>query len=237
VLKFRHLPILTTPSAAEVDSILSAYKVQPWQQLGNDMRLSDYTSQNLTPDQKAELKFAPEPTVRQYNQPNGEPYTAFLSKGKSWVGVAVPLQHPKFGIMLPLVFEFNQGVNAVTIGLPAGVPGIEDQTYNDPFGACGMRETEEETGITLSRIVPVNNRGITASARKSNETFRIYLGIAEKETYWREPTPDRTENLVAIAVPWTIFDALLCRDGALPEYCQFTDTALGAYPAMRMYES
>lgn len=180
--------------------ILQNLGIKPWPRLSNPQPLESYASAHPEKQQEIE-RFGPKAEAVSFLQPDGKSYTAYRSFDRDWATVFVLLP----GDLVPIVAEWKQGAEELTLCTPAGI--ISKKDHGDLLVA-GKREFEEETGIGLKKIQPLSKdlRGIPISCRKQSTRFLPCLGEIDETLLTENFRPgktklDETEFLKLVLVP------------------------------------
>lgn len=227
-------PVVASPE--DLSQTLEMLHIRPWQPVRPGLSLAEYIKLSLTEKQIGELRFAPNPWVNVFHHPNGDVFTGFSSKGRSWATVVVPLDDPTFGTLIPFAAEFKHGREQIVLVPPSGVPNAQEKQQPDGFEACGRRELFEESGITLKEIHRLTHSDLPASARQTDQGVHLFLGLANDPTTWEKPNPDRTEFLRIVLIPLETFQKLVS-EGTDPHIGIELSAVAGVLLAMRKYEA
>lgn len=203
-------------SAKNIFGVVNQLGINAWKKKEQTMSLSDYLERDLSEDQKADLRFAPQSEVLFLVTPKGVPFTAFRSIGRDWVTVFVLLP----GDLVPLIAEWKHGAEVISIVQPSGVPD-----KGETMDFCAKREFQEEAGIELTSLIPLSKEGIPVSSRQSTQRCYPYLGFPKTPI---EPKPSRlddNENLAVILMPLKEL-ILFISSGSVTEECTISTTFL-----------
>ena len=166
--QFHDFPIITPQNFKE---LLHEHKVDDFSKVGEAIPLEKYLKMNLSEAEKKELKFAPKVEAVRFKDPSGKNFTGFRSALKD--GAIIFAQLP--GNLLPVCAEFRHGCERVMLNLPAGLIELDDQTPS----VRAKKEFEEETGILLKKLLPLNLDGVPIDARALTRKNFFFLGIPE----------------------------------------------------------
>ncbi|OGF52113.1 hypothetical protein A3I27_02550 [Candidatus Giovannonibacteria bacterium RIFCSPLOWO2_02_FULL_43_11b] len=164
--KIYGLPVMNLQNFS---GLMRARKVASFRKLTKTISFEEYLKNELTQDEKKELRFAPKTEVVKFRDPNGNTFTGFRSAHKSGVLIFALLP----GNLLPICAEFRHGSEKVVLNLPAGL--IEPTDANPKVAA--KREFREEIGITLKKLIPLNSGGVPIDARVSTRKNFFFLGM------------------------------------------------------------
>ena len=206
-------PLLTLRNFS---TLIGARDVDGFRKLSKAISLKEYIKTDLTEDQKRELQFAPKVEVVQFKDPNGDFFAGFRSAQKDGVLVFMPLP----GDLLPICAEFRHGCERVILNLPAGLIEPDDP---DPETAA-QREFEEETGIVLQQLTPLNSCGTPIDARNSTRQNFFFLGLPTDPIQTKKPQTHKAEFIKRFLV--TTHDWLELMKLGVVEDCSMSATLL-----------
>ncbi|MDP2704192.1 MAG: NUDIX domain-containing protein [bacterium] len=178
----RDFPLLTLQNFS---SLIAAREVSGFRKLFDAVPFEEYTKTELTEDERKELRFAPRVEVLRFQDPNGEPFTGFRNSQKDGVLIFTLLP----GDVLPICAEFRHGCERVILNLPAGLIEPDDPSPKE----AAQREFEEETGIILRELIPLNSTGIPLDARSSTRRNFFFLGIPAEPLQTQQPKTHKAE--------------------------------------------
>lgn len=178
----RDFPLLTLQNFS---TLMEARDLSGFRRVSDAISFEKYLEMDLTQNEKEELRFAQKVEVVRFKDPNGEPFAGFRGVQKDGVLVFTPLP----GEMLPICAEFRHGCERVILNLPAGL--IEEDDPNPETAA--KREFEEETGIVLQKLTPLNSNGIPIDARSSTRQNFFFLGIPADPIQIKKPNTHKAE--------------------------------------------
>jgi len=217
------IPVVTAETVFEV---LENLGIKPWPQLEPAVDLEAYLQRELTPEQRAELRFAPKSEVVFLRDHKGNPFTGFRNVGKDWTTTFVLLPDPDNGEdLVTVVGEWKHGADAVTLVPPSGVLSKSDRTTLKPFETCARREFEEETGMELYEVVSLSENGIPISGRQSSVRFYPFVGKVKEPIVPKPSKLDGTEHLKLVLIPLSEWRKLI-RVGKVSELCSVSVTYL-----------
>lgn len=204
--------------------------IRPWEQTEPPCLLEDFLKRELSPETRAQLRFAPKSEVVFLRQPNGKPYLGFRSVGKNWVSIFTLMPDPadpRFGQpYVPVIVEWKHGAEVIELSLPSGVPSPEDGTGAERYRNCAKREFEEESGLKAAKIHELTPHGCAASGRNSTQrAYAFAVELAEPI----EPGPkklDDTEHLICVAMRLSEWMKLIFT-GQVHSHSSMTATFLG----------
>lgn len=183
------LPIVDLQNLSE---LIRLHKVDRFHKLAEAIPLEKYLKMNLTEDEKKELRFAPKVEAVKFKDPQGENFTGFRNVFKNGVLIFALLP----GNLLPICAEFRHGCERVMLNLPSGL--IEPNDINPE--AAARREFEEETGIALQKIIPLNLKGIPVDARSSTRQNFFFLGVPTNPFEIRESKMQKAEFIASFLI-------------------------------------
>lgn len=188
-------PIATLENLPEV---LEELKIKRWNSIAPTVLLEDYLKQDLTPEDHADLRYAPKTEVLFLENPRTkERFTAFRNTGKPWVTVFAVIPH-EGQLLVPVTVEFKHGFGEVVLVPPSGVKSHADHSFAD----TARREFEEETGFKLERVIQLSG-GIMQGATVRQNTGGIYpfLGILKNPIEQGPSKLDHHELLEIVLFP------------------------------------
>lgn len=150
-------------------AFLRARAVGNFRKLSSAMPIETYLKRKLTLGERRELRFVPKIEAVRFKDPRGKRFTGFRCACKNGALIFTPLP----GNMLPICAEFRHGSERVMLNLPAGL--IEPNDTNPK--ARAKKEFEEETGIALQKLIPLNSEGVPMDARILTRKNFFFLGI------------------------------------------------------------
>lgn len=150
-------------------AFLRARAVGNFRKLSPAMPIETYLKRKLTPRERRELHFVPKIEAIRFKDPRGRRFTGFRCACKNGALIFTLLPED----MLPICAEFRHGSEKVMLNLPAGL--IEPNDANPK--ARAKKEFEEETGIALQKLIPLNARGIALDARILTRKNFFFLGV------------------------------------------------------------
>ncbi len=159
------LPVVDLQNLSE---LIRSREVDRFHKFAEAVPLEEYLKMDLTEDEKKELRFAPKIEAVKFKDPQGENFTGFRNVFKNGVLTFALLP----GNLLPVCAEFRHGCERVMLNLPSGLIEPSDASPK----AAARREFEEETGIALQKIIPLNPKGIPVDARSSTRQNFFFLG-------------------------------------------------------------
>ena len=143
-----------------------------FQKLSPPLPIETYLKKKLTPHERRELLFAPRVEAIPFKNPRGGRFTGFRCRYKNGVLIFALLP----GNMLPVCAEFRHGCERVMLNLPAGLIEPNDKSPKIRAG----KEFEEEIGISLKKLIPLNSGGVPMDARVLTRKNFFFLGIPKK---------------------------------------------------------
>lgn len=211
------LPVVT---ADTIEKYLNSVELYPWTYAKDPMTLEGYIASGLTPEQQAELRFAPKAEVVFLENPHsGNLFTGFRSLGKNWATTFALLP----GNLVPVTAEYKHGVNKIVLVPPSGVPSKADAGSME---ACARREFTEETGLQLKSIKPLaNGEPLAVSGRQNAQVYYPFLGEVDTEAPIGPSKLDQNEHLKLVLVPLQDWLELIERGEAV-EDCSASVTYL-----------
>lgn len=186
-------PVVTT---ANVFDVLRELGIDKWQHTAPVRTLDKYRQEELSESQRAELRFAPTVEVLTLQGPS-ETFRGFRTVGRNWTTVFALLP----GDLVPLVGEYKHGTDEVLLVPPSGVPSKADLELDDPMAACAQREWEEETGLRLKYVLPLQPKGLAIAGRQSSVRYFPYLGEVEEPIVRGASKLDANEKLAMVLMP------------------------------------
>lgn len=155
--------------------------------------VEDYLQRDLTPSQKAELRFLPKLQAAVFRNPAGEPQTYFrTTRGARYAMVFTLLPED----LVPITASFRHGIERIMLDLPGG--RIEREETPDQAGA---REYREELGITLERVEALSPAGLPSDPQNSSNLDFPCLGFPKLPITRAPQKLDRGEFLQAMLIP------------------------------------
>jgi ADP-ribose pyrophosphatase YjhB (NUDIX family) len=135
--------------------------------------------------------------VRHLLTPTGKSFPGFYVDNwtKDWATTLVLLP----GNLVVLTGEYKHGQDEVVIVPPSGVPK-RGFTEEETMMGCATREFKEETGLTLTSIVPLGGPQ-AVSARNINCRYFPFLGEVAEPIVAEEVQRDITERLAVVLCP------------------------------------
>lgn len=192
-------PVVTADNIFEV---LKELGIKHWQSLEGPLPLDKYRKRNLTKDQIKEIdKFAPKLEVEIFRTPRKEKFTGFRATWPYGMGVLVFTILP--GDLVPITAEFRHGAKVISLILPGGITDLDKSNLKYNM-AHAKKEFEEETGIMLERIIPIESKdtnGIPLSARQVKQKTCGFIGILPKRLVFKKAKLDYNEFLKAVLIP------------------------------------
>lgn len=179
-------------SADDVFDVLEEFGIRQWPHQRPPMDLDEFLAQDLTKEERDDLRFAPKAEVVFLEEPNGRLFRGFRSKMRNAATVFTLLP----GDLVLLVGEWKHGTEIISLVTPTGNPS-QGETLMD----AGRREFEAEVGIKLSEIIPLSTKPISSSCRQTTETFIPFLGVVEKPVTRGPSSLDETEYIQAVLMP------------------------------------
>jgi hypothetical protein len=187
-----NLPIVT---AATVFPFLESVGIRPWTKLAEPVLLDEYRERELTDQQRSELRFAAKNEVVFLQQPMGGEFRGFRTIIKNWATTFCLLP----GDFVPIVAEWKHGAEIISLAPPSGVPSKAD---NGSMSACAKREFEEETGMTLEKVIYLGPMsGIPINCRSLTTTFCPFFGKVAEPLVVGPSKLDATEHLKLVLFP------------------------------------
>lgn len=150
-------------------AFLRACAVGNFRKLSPAVPIETYLKRKLTPRERRELRFVPKIEAVRFNDPRGRRFTGFRCACKNGALIFTLLPED----MLPICAEFRHGSEKVMLNLPAGL--IEQNDASPKTRA--KKEFEEETGIALQKLIPLNSKGVPIDARILTRKNFFFLGI------------------------------------------------------------
>lgn len=199
--------------ANNVFSVLAALGITRRRAAGPAMALSEYLQRDLTESQRSEAeRFSPKSEVVTLFRPNNEVFTGFRTVPKDWATTFVMFP----GDLVAVVGEYKHGCDDVTLVPPSGVLSKAD---NGSMTECALRETSEELGVKLDRVIPLNGGcGVPISGRQNTGKYFPFLGVLPREIVVGPSKLDATEDLKIVLIP--LMDWLkLIASGQTHEMC------------------
>ncbi len=155
--------------------------------------VEDYLQRDLTPSQKAELRFLPKLQAAVFRNPAGEPQTYFrTTRGARYAMVFTLLPDD----LVPVTASFRHGIERIMLDLPGG--RIEAGETPEQAGA---REYEEELGIPLAHVKALSHAGLPIDPQHGNNLDFPCLGLPELPITQAPQKLDRGEFLQAMLIP------------------------------------
>lgn len=206
-------------SAENVFSFLADQDIVRWDPATKPVMLEEFLDGNISDDERAEaLRFAPKTEVVTLFNPKGSLYRGYRTCGKNWATTMCLLP----GDLIPIIGEFKHGVNEVVLVQPSGVPSKVDEGSME---RCALREFTEETGIPLSKLIPLSQSGLAVSSRNNTQKYFPFLGIADETTAWGPSKLDDTELLKLMLIPLSEWLKLIS-SGQVMDDCAISTTFL-----------
>jgi|SRR3989344_5295913 len=188
-------------NSENIFSVLEKSGIKRWPKIRGPIPLNIYKHWNLNEQRKKEIRlFAPRVEVEIFRDPTGNSFTGFRSAWLYGAGTHVFTVLP--GNLIPIAAEFRHGADVVSLILPGGVFDGKDANLE----ACAKREFEEETGILLKAVIPLetmDTTGIPVSARQTNQRCHGFLGILPEELIITEQRLEPKEFLKIVLIPLT----------------------------------
>jgi 8-oxo-dGTP pyrophosphatase MutT (NUDIX family) len=189
-------------NAKNVFAVLKDLGVEHWKSLSKPIPLDKYIKKTLTVTQKKEIdKFAPKLEVEVFENPKKQKFTGFRATWPYGMGVHIFTILP--GDLIPVTAEFRHGAEIISIILPGGITDPDKSNLKSRM-AHAKKEFEEETGILLEKVVPIETKdtsGIALSARQVKQKTCGFLGIVPKKLSFQETNLDHGEFLKAVLIP------------------------------------
>lgn len=186
-------PIVT---AENVFDVLKELGVTAWRHIAPITTLEEYRQGNLSENQRAELRFAPTVEVLTLQGPE-ETFRGFRTVGRNWTTVFALLPDD----LVPLIGEYKHGTDEILLVPPSGVPSRTDLETGDPMSTCAKREWEEETGLQLKYVLPLQPKGLAIAGRQSSVRYFPYLGEVEEPIVRGASKLDANEKLAMVLMP------------------------------------
>ncbi|MEK7076910.1 MAG: NUDIX domain-containing protein, partial [Patescibacteria group bacterium] len=206
--------------------LVRKHKVGDFNKITKAMPLEKYLRGPLSKDDKKELRFVPKIEAVRFRDPRGKNFTGFRSVLKD--GAIIFAQLP--GDLLPVCAEFRHGCERVMLNLPAGLIEPSDQSPK----VRAKKEFEEETGIALKKLVPLNRGGIPIDARVLTGKNFFFLGIPKKPLTIRPQKTHKGEFVARFIVRFD--DWLKFMEMGMVDDCSITGTLL-AFKKLKMLQS
>lgn len=182
---------LPVANADNIFDILRSDGIVRWNRIGDPVDIVDYLEEDLTEEEKKNLKYTPRAKVANFNGPGGK-----LFKGFKWAGVPDGVRiFTLIDGLVPICGEFQHGCEEIVLDLPGG--NIED---GEDCAVCAKREFEEETGIELDKVISLGSRGVFMVARRTNAKNFSFIGILKKPIIRRNQLLDSNEHLGVVLV-------------------------------------
>ena len=184
-------------NAGNVFDVLTDLGIKRWEKLEAPLPLDQYLKRDLVPELRQEVeRFAPKIEAMRLRRPWDDGiYTGFRNVDKDWTTTLMLLP----GDLVPIVGEYKHGVDEVILVPPAGVPNAGESMRD-----CAKREAEEESGIPLSRVIPLldsDTQGLAVSGRRNTQRHHPFLGIPEVPIVPGPSKLDANERLKLVLVP------------------------------------
>lgn len=174
---------------ADADNIFDIFKslgIVNWKMSENPIPVSEYLKQELSLEEKKNLKYLLKVEVATFTNPKGNLFRGFRSVGHDGAVVFTLLP----GNLVVVCAEFMHGCEEVMLDLPGGMmePG-EDASVR------AKKEFEEESGIILQEIIPLGSIGTTPVARQLNSRNYSFMGIETDPVIIKKQNLDDSEYL------------------------------------------
>ncbi len=185
---------LQVVSAENVFKVLEGLGIRRQVPFRPNMGIKEYRRGALTTRQIDEIKqFAPRVEVTFWYNSKVEEVRYFRTVLNRWVCTFVLLPDD----LVVVAGEFHQGVEEVILTPPTGAV----KKWESPTESA-MREFLEETGISLTKIIPLcEPKGLANNTRHSSQIFWSFLGIPEMPISPKPQNLDRTEQLKIVLIP------------------------------------
>ncbi|MFA6042453.1 MAG: hypothetical protein WCV85_00305 [Patescibacteria group bacterium] len=207
--------------ANNVYEVLQESGIVPWKTVEGPIPLPEYAERNLSAAERRDLgQFAPKSQAVIFCKPNnGQRYVAFRATGRNWqtTFTLLPNPHGTDDLVL-LVCEWKQGIEAVSISPPSGVPTPDDCASDDPFAACAVRTLRQEVGIELERVIPLSQQLVGVSTRQLTQGYYPFLGIPKLPIVRKISKLESRGLLKAVVMPVSEW-LMLIRNGQAYEEC------------------
>ena len=155
------LPVLRLENLDVELSKLGAFK----RKILSTTSVEKFDKDSISERQRGQLRFIPKSEVVLLE---GSDNLWFRSVGSNWATTFVMLP----GDLVLLTAEYVAGADIVVIAHCAGV-----SAKGESMADCAKRETEEESGIVLEKVVPLSKGGLPVSSRKSTERVFPFIGV------------------------------------------------------------
>ncbi len=182
---------LPIASADNVFDVLKSIGIVKWRTSDNPMSVSDYLKQELSLEEKRNLKYLPKIEVATFVDPKGKFFRGFRSVGYSGSVVFTLLP----GNLVVVCAEFMHGCEEVILDLPGGMiePG-----ENPSIRA--KKEFEEESGVMLKDVISLGSTGTTPVARQFNSRNYSFIGVEIDPIVVEKQNLDENEYLGVVLV-------------------------------------
>lgn len=203
------LPVV---NANNIFDVLAKLGIKPRKEALPPVDLTDYLKQDLTEAQLKEVeRFAPKTEVVRLDVPDGV-YTGFRTVPKDWATTFVLFPEDYVAIAC----EYKHGCGALTAVPPSGVLSKVDE---GSMAKCALRETSEELGVTLERVIPLQGgHGVPISGRQNSGRYFPFLGVLPKNFSVGPSKLDKSEVLKMVLIPLHDWLTLIAR-GQTNEMC------------------
>lgn len=191
MVKLRTKYGLPLANADNIFDIAESLGVVKWKMSEKPILISDYLKQDLSVEEKNNLKYLLKVEVATFIDPKGKIFRGFRSTGASGSVVFTLLP----GNLVVVCAEFMHGCEEIMLDLPGGMidPG-EDPSVR------AKKEFEEESGIILKEVIPLGSSGTTPFARRINTRTYSFMGIKDDPVIVKKQNLDECEYLRVVLV-------------------------------------
>lgn len=183
------LPLVNADNVFEISKSLGIVK---WKMFENPILVSDYLKQNLSQEEKRNLKYLPKVEVATFTNPKGKIFKGFRffeCVGGSVVFTLLPDN------LVVVCAEFMHGCEEVMLDLPGGM--IEN---GENPSVRAKKEFEEESGIMLKEVISLGSIGTTPFARQLNSRNYSFIGIETNPIIVKKQNLDENEYLGVVLI-------------------------------------
>jgi len=179
---------------ADADNIFDIAKslgIIKWEMSENPIPASVYLKQELSLEEKRNLKYLPKVAVATFVNPKGKIFKGFCSFG--YDGAIVFTLLP--GNLVVVCAEFMHGCEEVMLDLPGGKvePGENPSVR-------AKKEFEEESGVALKEVISLGSTGTTFCARQLNSRGHSFMGIETDPVIVEKQNLDENEYVGVVLV-------------------------------------
>ena len=179
---------------ADADNIFDIFKslgIVKWKMLESPISVSAYLKQELSLEEKRNLKYLLKVEVATFVNPVDKIFRGFRYIGYNGAVIFTLLP----GNLVVVCAEFMHGCEEIVLDLPGGMiePGENPSVR-------AKKEFEEESGIMLKEVIPLGSIGTRPIARRLNSRNYSFIGIETDPVIVEKQNLDENEYLRVVLV-------------------------------------